>query len=182
MRECGGYQVGQVGDGEGFVGSDVVGAVRCGVCEHGPEPDGEVGHVEEAAEGGAVALDVDGFAREGVADEVADGEVLVERKVGADEREAAGDDALEWRIVGVGDAEMLRHALGFVVGALQEQWVGASGVGFGDSGEAGDVAAVHRSGAGVEQAAGSGFAGELEDAAGALEDGVGQVVGVRGGR
>ena len=58
-------------------------------------------------------------------------------KVRADEGEAAGDDGFERCGVGVGDAEVLGHALGFVVGGCEEQGVGCAGVGFGDVGDGG---------------------------------------------
>lgn len=46
--------------------------------EDRPEPDGQVGGIEVGAAGGAVAVDLDGMAGEDVADEIADGEVLIE--------------------------------------------------------------------------------------------------------
>ncbi len=88
--EGGGGEVGGFGDGHTDVGADVVGAAGLAMGEERPEPDGEVGHVEPGAAGGAVALDVDGLVVEGRAEEVADGEVGVERELGADEGEAAG--------------------------------------------------------------------------------------------
>jgi len=164
------------GDGEALVGTDVVGAVGLAVGEHGPEPDGEVGHVEPGAAGCAVALDVDGGSVDGRAEEVADGEVLVKGEMRADEGEAAGDDWLELRVGGVGDAEVFGHALGFVVGALQEQGVGCAGVGFRRVLECGG-ASVDGSGAGVEETGCAGGLGEAEDMLRAGEDGLGEFVG-----
>ncbi len=168
--------MGGFGDGHAVGGADVVSAVGLAVGEHGPEPDGEVGHVEPGAAGCAVAADVDGLVGEGCADEVADGEVLVKGEVGADEGEAAGYDWFKVRVGGVGDAEVLGHALGFVVGALEEERVGRAGVGFGRV-EEGGGAAVDGSGGGVEEAGGAGGEGEAEDVLGAGEDGLGELVG-----
>jgi len=102
--------------------------------------------------------------------------VLVKWEVGADKGEAASDHGLKWRVGRVGDAEVLGHALGFVVGALKKKRVGSAEVSFRGV-EQGGRAAVDGTRRGIEQAGGAGGLGELEDAAGAFEDGLGQLVG-----
>jgi len=84
------HQMGKGGDADHLIGAHVVGLAGAAVLQQGEEPMGQVALVEVGAQGGAVAGDGDGIGREGIADEVADGEVHVERQVGAHEGKTAG--------------------------------------------------------------------------------------------
>ena len=172
--ESGGGEVGGLGDGHADVGAYVVGPAGLAVGEERPEPDGEVGHVEPGAAGGAVALDVDGLVVERRAEEVTNGEVGVEREMRADEGEATGDDRVEF---GVGLAEVFSGALGGLVGVEREL---GGGEGFGGM-EEGGGAAVDCASGGIEESVGTGVMGEVEDVAGAGEDVVVEVFGGTGG-
>jgi len=66
--------------------------------------------------GGAIAGDGDGIGREGIADEVADGEVHVERQVGAHEGKAAGHHGFQAMLPAHQRAEVFGGALGLAVG------------------------------------------------------------------
>jgi hypothetical protein len=60
---------------------------------------GEVGLVEAGSQGCAIAGDGEGDGGEGIADEVADGEVHVERQVGPNEGKAAGYNRFQAMLV-----------------------------------------------------------------------------------
>ena len=157
-----------------MLGAYVVGVVGLPAKQKAPEPDGEIGHVEPGTERGSVSANVNGCSRNSAAEEISDGKVGVEGEVRADEGERPGDDSLERRAVGVGDTKVLRHALGFVVGGLEQKGIGRGEGGLGDVGLGGGAAAIDGSGGGVEQAVGTGCQRELEDVAGSFQDGLGQ--------
>ena len=77
---------------------------------------GQVGLVEVGAQGGAVAGDSDGISREGIADEVADSEVHVERQICTNEGKAAGNYGFGTILLAKKRAEVFSGALGLAVG------------------------------------------------------------------
>ncbi len=78
------------------------------------------------------AVDADWPSGEDVSDEVADGEVCVERKVWADEGEAAGDFDFDAAVGGGEGAELLGDAFAFGVDVGGVEWVRAAEIVFGD--------------------------------------------------
>ncbi len=169
--ERGGDGVGEGGYVDGVFGADVEGLHGGGAKEHGPQPDGEVGGVEVGAEGRAVSGDGDGLVVEGVAEEVADGEVGVEWQVGADEGEAAGDLDFDGEFAGALGAHLFRGALALGVDVdVFEAGLGRDVV-FRGVGDIGRLRAVDGSGAGEEKLLRVVGGGELESAIGAIEDG-----------
>lgn len=101
---------------ESTLGANVVGMAGAPVLQHGEEPMSQVALVEGRAQGGAIAGDGDGIGREGIADEVADGEVHVERQVGAHEGKAAGHHGFQAMLLAHQRAEVFGGALGLAVG------------------------------------------------------------------
>ena len=162
--------MGEVGDADGFFGADVEGLHGGGAEEDGPEPDGEVGGVEVGAEGCAVAGDGDGLIVEGIADEVADGEVGVEGEVRADEGEAAGDLDFDGELARALGAHLFCGSLALGVDVEGVEWVRGVVI-FRDVGDVGRLRAVDGSGAGEEEFLCVVGRGELESAIGAVEDG-----------
>ena len=146
--------------------------------EHSPEPDGKVGCVEVGAKRGAVAADGDRLVVDGVADEVADGEVGVEGEVGADEGEATGDLDFDCGALRQVDAHLLGGAFAFGVNVV---FVGRIGlVGLRDVSDGGRLFAVDCAGTGEEQLPGVVRGGEVEGAGGALEDSGEHLFGIFG--
>ena len=82
----------------------------------GEEPMGHVGLDKVGAQGGAVAGVCVGICREGITDEVADGEVHVERQVGAHEGKAAGHHGFQAMLFAKQSTELFGGALGLAVG------------------------------------------------------------------
>src|ERR1035438_10015084 len=80
----------KVADGQILITSDMVGP-GFPVDKEGPEPGCQVGGVEVGTEGCAISLDLDGSPIQGVPDEVAKGEMLVQGEVGTREGKAACD-------------------------------------------------------------------------------------------
>ena len=82
-------RAGEVCYGNGFVGADIVGVCGFPFEQNRPEPDREIGRIQIGAMRRAVALDMNGAAREGVANEIANGEMGIQRQVRPDKSEAA---------------------------------------------------------------------------------------------
>ncbi len=110
------HQVGEGGDADHLIGAHVVGLAGAAKLQQGEEPMGKVALVEVGAQGGAVAGDGDGIGREGIADEVADGEVHVERQVAPNEGKAAGNYGFDSMLLAKERAEMFSGAPGLAVG------------------------------------------------------------------
>ena len=108
------HQMGEGGDADHLVGAHVVGLAGAAVLQQGEEPMGQVALVEISAQGGAVAGDGDGIGREGIADEVADGEVHAERQVGAHEGNAAGHHGFQAMLLAHQRAEVFGGALAWL--------------------------------------------------------------------
>src|ERR1700722_5371676 len=70
-----GHRHGRFGDGESMAGPDVVRTVVRSAQQDCPEPGGQIGRIQVRSKRGAVAADFDRAASEGVADEVANGEM-----------------------------------------------------------------------------------------------------------
>ena len=72
--------------------------------------------MEVGAQGGAVAGDGDGISRAGIADEVADGKMHIERQVCTNEGKAAGNYGFDSMLLAKERAEVFGGALGLAVG------------------------------------------------------------------
>jgi len=162
--------MGEGGDADHLIGAHVEGLARAAVLQQGEEPMGQVGLVEVGAQGGAVAGDGDGVGREGIADEVADGEVHIERQVGAHEGKAAGHNGFQAMLLAHHCAEVFGGALGLAVGRGGFSQGRTAGPVFRDGGEIRGLRAVDGAGAGEQEAAGACGHGQIEDVAGAIHD------------
>ena len=112
------HQVGEGGDADHLIGAHVVGLAGTAVLQQGEEPIGQVALVEVGAQGGAVAGDGDGIGCEGIADEVADREMHIERQVCTNEGKAAGNYGFDSMLLAKERAEMFGGALGLAVGRV----------------------------------------------------------------
>ena len=74
--------------------------------------------MEVGAQGGAVAGDSDGISRKGIADEVADGKMHVERQICTNEGKAAGNYGFGSMLLAKERAEMFSGALSLAVGRV----------------------------------------------------------------
>ena len=72
--------------------------------------------MEVGAQGRAVAVHGDGIRREGIADEVADSEMHVERQICTNEGKAAGNYGFDSMLLAKERAEMFGGALALAVG------------------------------------------------------------------
>jgi hypothetical protein len=133
------HQMGKVSDADHFIRAHVVGLSRPAALQQGEEPVGQVALVEVGAQGCAVTGNGDGFGREGITDEVADGEVHVERQVGAHEGKAAGHNGFEAMLVGKEGAEVFGSALALAIGRARVGQGRAAWPVFGDGGEIGGL-------------------------------------------
>ena len=97
----------EVARADDLVRTNVVGRARLTAHEEGGEPDDEIGRVQIGAQRRPVPAHRDGAAAQGVADEIARGEILVERQVGTEKGEGAGGGKIDARF----RAEQLGFAL-----------------------------------------------------------------------
>ena len=105
--------------------------------------------------GGAVAGDGGGMGREGIADEVADGEVHVERQVGVHECKAAGHNGFQAMLLAHKRAEVFGGELGLAVGRAGFSEERSAWPVFGNGSEIGGLGAVDGARAGEQEAASS---------------------------
>ncbi len=137
--QCVGSKAGKLKDTDCLFGTDVEGLQGRPAEEDSPKPDGKIRGVEIRAKGCAVAGDLDGVAAQGVANEVGEGEMAVERKAGAGEGVAACDLELDGGLLGVERAHELRGALAFAVCGGWAEDVGRAGIVFRDVRERGGL-------------------------------------------
>jgi hypothetical protein len=164
------HQMGEGGDADHLIGAHVVGLAGPAVLQQGEEPMGQVALVEVGAQVGAVARDRDGIGREGIADEVADGEVHVERQVGTHEGKAAGHNDFQAMLLAHQRAKVFGGALGLALGRDGFGQSGAACPVFVDGGEISRLGAVDGAGTGEKAAASACGHGQIEDVAGAIHD------------
>ena len=110
------HQMGEGGDADHLIGAHVVGLAGVAVLQQSEEPMGQVSLVEVGAQGAAVTGDGDGIGRECIADEVANGEVSVERQIRADEGKAACHHGFQAMLLAHQRTEVFGGALGLAVG------------------------------------------------------------------
>lgn len=142
--ESGGYDLRQFKHTNVMVGPDVDGCESGGMKEDCPEPNREVAGVEIGSSGRTIAMNVDWPACEDVADEVANGEVLVEREMGTAEGPAAGNLTIKASISLIKSAKELGYAFALSVDAGRKQRVGGALIGFGHVGHIGRLPAIDR--------------------------------------
>jgi len=111
-------QMSKVCDTDHLIGAHVVGMAGAAVHQQAEEPMGQVFLVQVSAQGGAVAGDSDGIGCEGIADEVTDGEVRVERQVGPHEGKAAGHNGFQAMLLAHQCTQVFGSALGLAVGCV----------------------------------------------------------------
>jgi hypothetical protein len=141
-RESITHQMGKIGDADHLIGAHVVGLPRPAPLQQGEEPMGQVALVKVGAQGCAVTGNGDGYGREGITDEVADGEVHVERQVGAHEGKATGHQGFEAMLVANQGAEVFSGTLALAIGRAGVGQGRAACPVFGDGGEIGGLGAV----------------------------------------
>ena len=125
-----------------------------------------------AAHGASVACHRDGAARHAVADEVADGEVLIQLHVGSGKGEATRNFHLQLAVAAIECAQQLGGALAFRIGVCRIERVGSTRGLFANVRERGRLRAVDGARAEEEKFACVGRAGKLQTTAGAFDDGV----------
>ncbi len=91
--------------------------------EHRPKPDGEVRSIQVGAHGRSVAVNPDRPACKNVSNEVAYGEVSVQRKVGANKGKAACNFHLDWTMPRLKRTHLFGDALAFGVDTGGIEWV-----------------------------------------------------------
>ena len=141
----------------------------------------EIGDVTEAARLGAVAVDGEGLALQGLHHEVGDDAAVVGLEPGAVGVEDADEVGVDAVVAVIGHDGGLGEALGFVVDGTEADGIDVAPVGLDLGMDLG--VAVALGGGGVE-VAGAIFAGEVEGvdgAGGADEEGFGAETGVVGG-
>lgn len=164
------HQMSEIGDADHLIGAHVVGLAWAAPLQQGEEPMGQVALVQVGAQGCAVTGNGDGFCRESITYEVADGEVHVERQVGAHEGKAAGHHGFEAMLVGDQGAEVFSGALALAVGRAGVGQGRTAWPVFRDSGEIGGLGAVDGAGTGEQKAAGACGQCQIENVASALHD------------
>src|SRR5262249_19404768 len=110
-----GNEAGQIRDADRLLGADVVRRSGSPSEENSKEPDGHIRGVEVGPNRRAIPAYLDRASGERVANEISNGEVRVQRQVGADEREAASDDHIEAGGGAGGDSCLLGAKLGFPI-------------------------------------------------------------------
>ncbi len=163
----------QISEGAGadhLVRTYVVSLAGPAVLQQGEEPMGQVSLVEECAQGGAVAGDGDGIGRESIADEITDGEVYIERQVGAHESKAACHYGFQAMLLPHESAEVFSGSLGLSVGRAGFGQGRTAGPVFRDGWDISGLGAVDGAGAGKEEAHGACGNSQIKDVAGAIHD------------
>src|ERR1700733_10580251 len=139
--------------------------------EHRPQPYCKVGGIEIGTSRGAVSIDPDWPSGKNVADEVADREMRIQRQVRTDKGEATSDLHLDRAMRSLEGAHLFGYALAFSVDAGGIERIRAAKIFLGDMCKVRGLFAVHGSGAGKKEFAGSVASGEVEHACRALDDG-----------
>jgi hypothetical protein len=100
----------KVRDRDLLVRADVVGAAYRSLKENRPKPNSQISRIKVRPVRGSI-LYLNWIPSHGIADEVTDGEVCVERKMGADKGEAPGDGGLQAVLLMSHGAEELSDTL-----------------------------------------------------------------------
>lgn len=119
--------MGQISDADHLVRTHIVNVPRPAPQEQGQQPVGQVVLVQVRAQRRAVPSHLNGVAGQGIADEIADGEVDIQRQVAPDEGETAGDDHFQTKGVLVQRGQVLRRALAQAVGIGRIAWIRTAG-------------------------------------------------------
>ena len=164
------HQMGEGGDTDHLIGAHVVGLAWAAVLQQGEEPMGQVALVEVGAQGGAVAGDGDGIGGEGIADEVADGVLHIERQIRAHKGKAAGHHSLQAMLLGKQGAEVFGSALGLAVGRAGLGQRRTAWPVFRNGAEISGLGSVDSARAGEQKAAGACGHGKIEDVPSALHN------------